>query len=89
MIRKIEQFIWEGRPIVNQIIVSTDNRQYLVSYGKTVASKGTGGIILSTDWNCSRTTSKYVSRFLNCSAREIKNLIEKKVITIVSELTIE
>jgi hypothetical protein len=89
MIRKIEQFMWEGKPIVNQITVMTDNHLYLVSYGKVVASKGIGGPTLSADWDCSKPTAKYVSRFFNRSIKEIRKLIADGAFSVVSELTIE
>jgi len=88
MIRKIEQFTWEGRPIVNQIVVMTDDHMFLVSYGKVVASKGIGGPILSADWDHSKTTAKYVSRFLNRSVKEIRELIADGTFSIMPELTI-
>ena len=86
---KVEQFIWEGRPVVNQIVVSTEGQYYLVSYGKVVASKGVNGSFLSEDWNYSRTTAKYVCRFFDRSIKEIRKLIKEGVFTIVSKIIIE
>jgi len=88
MIREVKQFVWEGRPIVNQIIVSTEGQDYLVSYGKVVATKGVNGVFLSKDWNYSRTTAKYVARFLDRSVKEIKELIRRGIFKVVTDLFI-
>jgi len=89
MIREVEQFIWEGRPIVNQIVVSTEGQHYLISYGKVVATKGVNGAFLSKDWNRTRTTAKYVARFFDRSVKEMRKLIKEEVFKVITEITIE
>jgi len=89
MIKKVEQFIWEGRPIVNQIIVTTSDSCYLVSYGKAVAVKDPMGAFLSKDWDYSRTTAKYVARFFDRSVKEMRKLIKEEVFKVIPEITIK
>jgi hypothetical protein len=89
MIKEVKQFIWEGRPMVNQIVVSTDSHDYLVSYGKIVAKKGVDGAFLAQDWNITRTTAKYVARFFDYSVKDIKRLVKEGVYNIVSKIFIE
>jgi hypothetical protein len=77
MVREVEQFRWKGRPQVNQVVVSTDDGHYLVSYGKVVAAKGVDGVYLSRHWDYSRTTSKFVVRFLGCeNSKEVREHIK-------------
>jgi len=91
MIKEVEQFEWNGRPQNNHIVISTsDGNHYLVSYGKVVASKGVDGVRLSSRyWDYSRTTTKFVVRFLGCeNAREVKANIRSGRYQVVPELII-
>jgi len=91
MIREVEQFYWNDRPQNNHIVVSTDDgNHYLVSYGKVVAAKGVDGVRLSRRyWDYSRTTAKFVTRFLNCrSSKEIRENIKSGRYELVDELII-
>ena len=50
----------------NQFLVCMDGKEFLQSYESVVASKSVGEApILFKDWDYSRTTMKYVSRFLS------------------------
>ena len=50
----------------NQFLIYIDGSVYLQSYDSVVACKSDGEIpILYKDWDYSRTTMKYVSRFLS------------------------
>ena len=50
----------------NQFIFYVEDKTYLQSYDSVVACKSDGGIpILYKDWDYSRTTMKYVSKFLS------------------------
>ena len=50
----------------NQFILYIEDKMYLQSYESVVACKSVGGIpILYKDWDYSRTTMKYVSKFLS------------------------
>lgn len=89
MIREIEQFTWEGKPINNQIVVMTDSHRYLVSYGKVVAAKGIGRPVVSVDWDTSVTTAKYVSRFFGLSTKEIRKFIADGTFRLVPKIIIE
>ena len=58
----------------DQVIVKEGNKASFYSYGVKVAQVDDRGPILldSTYWNYSRTTSKYLGRFLGESGDEIK-----------------
>ena len=50
----------------NQFILYIEDKMYLQSYESVVACKSVGGIpILYKDWDYSRTTIKYVGKFLS------------------------
>jgi len=89
MVKKVEQFYWENRPQVNQIVVETDSGEYLVSYGTVVAKKGEGGVQLSYFWRYSPTTAKHVARFLgHSSSGEVKERIKSGEYELVGKLVI-
>ena len=50
----------------NQFLIHNNDKTYLQSYDSVVASKSVGEIpILYKDWDYSRTTMKYVNKFLS------------------------
>lgn len=50
----------------NQLLLHIDEKTYLQSYKSVVACKSDGEIpILYKDWDYSRTTMKYVNKFLS------------------------
>jgi len=91
MVKEVEQFYWNGRPQLNQIVISTDDgNYYLVSYGKVVASVGVDKVRLSRDWDYSVSTAKWVTRFLECeSVKEVRDNIKSGRYKLVSELIIQ
>jgi hypothetical protein len=90
MIVKVDQFYWNGKAQLNQIEVHTYRNRYLVSYGEVVASKGADGVRLSYNWDCSRTTAKFVIRFLGRStSRDVREKIESGEYKLVDKLVIE
>ena len=49
----------------NQFVIEIGEKTYLQSYDSVVACKGGEVPILYKDWDYSRTTMKYVSKFLS------------------------
>ena len=77
----------KGNFIPNQFRVKIDNSIFFQSYQTLIAEKklclndGEYKIILDTDaLNYSRTTSKYLYKFLNMNRKEIQNKIKNKEI---------
>ena len=56
----------KGNNIANQFKIAAKNKTYFQSYNSVVASidKTTGKVELYQDWDYSKTTSKYLYRFL-------------------------
>jgi len=89
MVKKVEQFHWNDRPQINQIVVGTDDGEYLVSYGTVVARKSGEEVELSYFWRYSPTTAKHVTRFLgHNSSREVKERIKSGEYKLVDRLII-
>ena len=66
----------------NQLLLHIDGKTYLQSYDSVVACKSDGEIpILYKDWDYSRTTMKYVNKFLSdvFNKRITKKDIDKMV----------
>ena len=63
----------------NQFIFYIEDKTYLQSYDSVVACKSDGIPILYKDWDYSRTTVKYVCRFLSDVFN--KHITKKDVIT--------
>jgi len=79
-----------GNPVPNQFIISTDKGTYFKSYDSVIALETWGGqVIITDDWNYSKTTSKYTCEFLNMSLQEIKKAIKSGQFTLDNNLTIE
>jgi hypothetical protein len=63
----------------NQILIETDEAIYLQSYSTVVAryNKDSKSINLGYDWDYSRTTMKYVKRFIKeCATHQYTNEME-------------
>ena len=61
----------------NQTIIYAEGNEVLQSYNSLVAIKyADGKKELGMDWDYTRTTMKYVGRFLNCNAIEIRENIK-------------
>ena len=85
---RVKQFSWNGRPQTDQIIVSTDTCDYLVSYGRPVVAYNPEGVKLYRYWDHSRTTAKCVARFLGCKdSKEVRKKIESGEYELVDEIT--
>ena len=68
----------------NQFIFYVEDKTYLQSYDSVVACKSYGGVpILYKDWDYSRTTTKYVSRFLSDVFN--KHITKRNVIKMAKE----
>jgi len=90
MVKEVEQFYWEGKPQINQIIVNTDKGYYFVSYGLVVAAKLADRVQLAYNWNYSKTTAKWTTRFLGCtSSKEVRDRIKSGEYDIVARIVIE
>ena len=68
----------------NQFLFYIDEKTYLQSYESVVACKSVGeAAILYKDWNYSRTTMKYVSKFLSDVFN--KHITKKDIIKMAKE----
>lgn len=65
----------------NQIIIEDGNDKKFVSYGTTICTIINGSVTLDRkNWSFSRTTVKYLSRFLEVSGKkEIQTRIENGI----------
>lgn len=57
---------FQGNPVVNQFVISTENAIYFQSYRSVVCriDRKTKQVVLSSHWDYSTTTSKYLYKFL-------------------------
>lgn len=53
-----------GNTVANHFVIHTNSAEFLQGYQTIVARKDESGIALSEQWDCSRTTAKYVVQFL-------------------------
>ena len=80
-----------GQEVANQFVIEFEKgfTTWLVfqSYQTPVAIKNdyNDKIALSTDWDCSVTTAKYVAKFLNMSTTEIRSAIKAEKIMVHSK----
>lgn len=66
-----------GREIANQFIIEDGGKVYFQSYQTIIATKEAGKITVDTNAeNYSRTTSKYLYRFLNTDRKSLLRDIE-------------
>jgi hypothetical protein len=71
----------------NTMILSTRYGKYLLNYNSAIAIiKNDNSVILSSDWDYSRTTMKRISEFLGQSAKITRQQIEDGVIIIDDQL---
>ena len=63
--------------MANQYIITIGDFTYFQSYGAFIARTYIHDkrVFLIKDWNCSRTTVKYLSKFLGIETKDIKNRI--------------
>ena len=77
----------------NQFLLYIDEKTYLQSYDSVVACKSDGEApILYEDWNYSRTTMKYVNRFLSdvfnkhITKRDINKMVKEGKVIIKNDV---
>ena len=65
-----------GREVVNQFIIETDEARYFQSYNSIIVKIEKGKVYLDKNyWNYSTTTSKYRNQFLEENRKETENNI--------------
>ena len=65
-----------GNAVANQYIINDNGRVSFQSYDSIIATIVDGEIFLdSIYWNYSKTTSKYLNKFLNMTSKEVHNAI--------------
>ena len=72
------QSVVSGEPVRNQFVIQMDNGQVFQSYDSTIAIKYKGVIYLTSYFDYSVTTSKYLKVFCGKSAKEIKTEMKNK-----------
>ena len=73
----------KGNIVTNQFEIWTNNRVTFQSYGSIICIVGNDEIIFGSDWDYSRTTSKYLYIFLRDRGLDINN--KKDVEKIIKE----
>lgn len=80
---KIENFIGDnGNAIANQFKIITKDGCFFQSYQTIIAKISKGEVTLDPNYNCSRTTTKYLRAFLGEGIAETRKKIESKEYTI-------
>ena len=73
----------------NQFIIRSNNEVFFQSYDKVVLKIDIkGNVYLTHFWNYSKTTSKYVTKVLGLSSKDIKKRLESNVYTLVESITL-
>ena len=71
-----------GNKVANQFIIETDNKIFFQSYNSMIAEVCHGKIYLDpVYYKYSKTTSKYLNRFLNMNSKEIESGLKSGLIT--------
>lgn len=80
-----------GNAAANQFVISTANATYFQSYRSVVCKLQNGNVIVSNNWDYSRTTSKHLYIFLAqngyshlCSAKDMRKAIKEGEVTLVN-----
>ncbi len=75
-----------GNPVANQFEIYTPEGKYFQSYRSIIAFVNKFGQIMLDEYyhNYSRTTSKYLTQFLNMNTKERTRAIENKQITLTN-----
>jgi hypothetical protein len=75
-----------GNPVANQFEIYTPEGKYFQSYRSIIAFVDKFGQIMLDEYyhNYSRTTSKYLTQFLNMNTKERTNAIKNKEITLTN-----
>jgi len=70
-----------GNKVANQFVIETDNKIYFQSYNSMIACVEKGKIYLDpVFYKYSKTTSKYLNRFLNMNSKEVQEAIKSGLI---------
>lgn len=83
-----------GREVANQLVIKVNECIYFQSYKTIIAKKCNGEVTLSTSWDYSRTTLKYLYQFLRdyCfffnvrGKKDVEKLIKDGIIKVAEEL---
>ena len=71
-----------GNKVANQFIIETDNKIFFQSYNSMIAEVSIGKIYLDpVYYKYSKTTSKYLNRFLNMNSKEVQSGLQSGLIT--------
>ena len=75
-----------GNPVANQFEIYTPEGKYFQSYRSIIAFVDKFGQIMLDEYyhNYSRTTSKYLTQFLNMNTKERAKAIKEKDITLTN-----
>lgn len=61
----VTMFMYNGKSVNNHVVITDSRGSYLQSYNTIVAHiDKKGKVFLSSEWNCSATTTKNVCRYL-------------------------
>lgn len=84
----------KGNPVPNQFIIDADDSTIFQSYKSTIAvkpksftldeSKQDTVLLDERYWNYSKTTSKYLSKFLNESLKDMRTKIKQGIYQLVN-----
>ena len=73
----------------NQFIIRTNNEVFFQSYDKVVLKIDIkGNVYLTHFWNYSKTTSKFVTKVLGLSSKDIKKRLESNEYTLIKEINL-
>lgn len=75
-----------GKSVSNQFVINSSLGVTFQSYKSIVAYKSNNGVITldSKYWNYSRTTNKYLCKFLECTSKELQDRVKKGVYTLTN-----
>jgi len=70
-----------GSKVANQFVIETDNKIFFQSYNSMIACVEKGKIYLDpVYYKYSKTTSKYLNRFLNMNSKEVQEGLKSGLI---------
>ena len=79
-----------GNPVPNQFDISINGARYMQSYSTICVVIVGKAVTLSDDWDCSRTTMRYVCQFLRVnSVAAIRKRIADGTYKVVPTITIK
>ena len=70
-----------GNKVANQFVIETDNKIFFQSYNSMIACVEKGKIYLDpVYYKYSKTTSKYLNRFLNMNSKDVQEGLKSGLI---------